>query len=315
MVKEKKNLFSSKTLDYFLCLTETMNYTKSAQKLGISQPALTQQIKKIEKTIGTPLFYTVGKKLHLTEAGQTMIRLTHGVYDLLSDANDEIQQITKSNEGTISIGFLSSIEDKVFIDFISHYYLLYPGIKVALAMLSREEIWEQLENNEIDLAIMYLPDDRIKNWKIYEKREIVTEELLFLHQNEQLKNKPAVSLKETTDHRWTMYPNHYYITDILKNEFSSQLLDSPAVAGYFSTPQQLHRFSGSTGSYTALPKSYVEANPLQKGHFAVPFDPQIHYQLAFVYRKDKELIPRMKNFLDDFDAYLKEQNYAKRLKR
>lgn len=314
MESKKTNLLSSKTLDYFLCLTETMNYTKAAQKLGISQPALTQQIKKIEKTIGTPLFYSIGKKLHMTEAGYTMVKLTNSVYNLLNDANDEIQQITKANEGIIQIGMLSSIEDKAFIDFFSHYYTLHPRIKIVLSMLSREEIWDQLENNVIDLAIMYLPDDRIKNWKVYNKRKIADEELLFLHQDETIKDKKAVKLKDTLNYHWVVYPKGYYIHDILENKFTESSIDFPHIAGYFSTPAQLRRFSGKTGAYTALPKSYIEANRPKEGHYTVPFDPSIYYQLAFVYRKDKEMIPRITTFLDEFDRYTKEKDYAARLK-
>ncbi len=57
MKTTQESIFSSKTLTYFLQLAETMNYTQAAQILGITQPALTQQIKKLERTVGAPLFY------------------------------------------------------------------------------------------------------------------------------------------------------------------------------------------------------------------------------------------------------------------
>ena len=61
MKTKQENIFSSKTLSYFLQLAETMSYTQAAQILGITQPALTQQIKKLERAVGAPLFYSVGK--------------------------------------------------------------------------------------------------------------------------------------------------------------------------------------------------------------------------------------------------------------
>lgn len=61
-----QSVFSGKTLDYFIQLTETMNYTYAAQKLGISQPALTQRIKKFERALGVPLFYFKGREMRLT---------------------------------------------------------------------------------------------------------------------------------------------------------------------------------------------------------------------------------------------------------
>lgn len=77
MQTKTEKIFSSKTLSYFLRLTDTMSYTQSAQLLGITQPALTQQIKKLEHAVGAPLFYTLGKKLRLTDAGYTMLNATH----------------------------------------------------------------------------------------------------------------------------------------------------------------------------------------------------------------------------------------------
>jgi DNA-binding transcriptional LysR family regulator len=177
MKTKQENIFSSKTLSYFLQLAETMSYTQAAQILGITQPALTQQIKKLERTVGAPLFYSVGKKLHLSDAGYTMLDATHQIYETLNQAADEIQQSTSATQGDISIGILASIEDQVFIQFAVQYYLKNPEVKLIFHMLTRKEIWERLENNTIDLAIMYLPDDSIKNWKPYESRKILTEDL------------------------------------------------------------------------------------------------------------------------------------------
>ena len=192
MKTQQENIFSSKTLTYFLQLAETMSYTQAAQILGITQPALTQQIKKLERTVGAPLFYSVGKKLHLSDAGYTMLDATHQIYETLNKAADEIQQSTSATQGTINIGILASIEDQVFTDFAIEYYEKNNGIKLSTHMLTRKEIWERLENNTIDLAVMYLPDESIKNWKPYETKKIITEDLIFLHNNERLDRKSVV---------------------------------------------------------------------------------------------------------------------------
>ncbi len=106
MKTKQERIFSSKTLTYFLQLAETMNYTQAAQLLGITQPALTQQIKKLERTVGAPLFYSVGKKkLHLSDAGQTMLKSTHEIYEILNQTTDEIQQTTSATVGKSILGY------------------------------------------------------------------------------------------------------------------------------------------------------------------------------------------------------------------
>ena len=195
MKTTQESIFSSKTLTYFLQLAETMNYTQAAQILGITQPALTQQIKKLERTVGAPLFYSVGKKLRLSDAGYTMLNATHSIYSVLNKATDEIQQTTSATQGTINIGVLASIEDHVFEDFSIKYYEANPNVIISLHMLTRKEIWERLENNRIDLAVMYLPDESIKNWKPYQSKKIIQDELLFISGDEKLAKKKRIKFK------------------------------------------------------------------------------------------------------------------------
>lgn len=309
-----QSVFSGKTLDYFIQLTETMNYTYAAQKLGISQPALTQRIKKFEKALGVSLFYFKGREMRLTEAGQIMVRATHSVQTTFKNAIEDIEYVQNEKNGHLKIGLLSSIEDGVFMDFIASYYEKFPTCKVSLYMLSRKEIWRQLENNQIDFAILYLPEDTIKNWTHYSSKIIATEELFLLHQSAKLKDRDSVRLNETTNDKWVFYPRNFYINDILRSKFVQQNLELPIVSGYFSTPRQLQLYSQKNNSLSALPKSYIDGHPLENNQQMLPFDPPITYTLAFVYQTEKKLIDRVNQFFAYFDKFLEEKDYASRLK-
>lgn len=315
MKTTQESIFSSKTLTYFLQLAETMNYTQASQILGITQPALTQQIKKLERTVGAPLFYSIGKKLRMTDAGLTMLNATHEIYSVLNKATDAIQQSTSATQGEISIGLLSSIEDRVLEDFIATYYKEHPDIRVTFYTLNRKEIWERLENNRIDLAIMYLPDESIKNWKPYASKKIRTEDLLFVHNNPELAGKEKVKLKDTLGAKWVTYPENYYIDQTIHETYKNHLIDVPTSVARFSTPNQIFRFADQTGTYTALPMSFLSSQKERVASKleAVPFEPNIQFDLSFVYRKDKIDIPRITSFLDEFDAYLVEADYLTRL--
>ncbi len=317
MKTTQENIFSSKTLSYFLQLSETMNYTQAAQILGITQPALTQQIKKLEKTVGTNLFYSVGKQLHLTDAGNIMLRTTHQIYDLLNVATDEIQQATSSTTGNINLGILASVETKVFEDFALQMYDKFPDLTINFHMLTRKEIWENLENNKIDLAIMYLPDASIKNWKPYNSQKIISDDLLFLHHDKDLAKKKKVHLKDTINIPWVMYPQEYYLNLTLREAFKNQMADLPKVASRYTTPSQILRFTVNSSACTALPRSFMLNLDLDKlksqGVYVNDFEPKIKFDLAFVYRKNKNEIPRIGQFFDKFNDFLSEKDYLSRL--
>lgn len=313
MKTKQENIFSSKTLSYFLQLAETMNYTQAAQVLGITQPALTQQIKKLERTVGAPLFFSVGKKLHLSDAGATMLSATQDIYEVLNQATDEIQRSTSATTGEILIGFLASIEDSVFNAFISRYYNRHPDVKVTFRMMTRREIWERLENNQIDLAIMYLPDDSIKNWKPYESRTIFNEKLLFLHHEDRFKGRDQVTFRETIDSQFVTYPEDYYLAQMMQESYKNQLVTLPKPVAEFTSPFQIANFSNRTKTDTALPESFYAAHKNEITAKASSYDPSIDFDLSFVFRRGKDLIPRIANFFDELDTYLNEKDYLTRV--
>lgn len=309
-----RSVYSGKTLDYFIQLTESMNYTQAAEKLGISQPALTQRIKKFEKAIGAPLFYFKGKEMHLTQTGHSMLRATKAVYTIFKGVAEEIECTNIELEEHIKIGIAMSIEEQDFLDFLAAYYEENNKRKISLYTLSREEIWTQLEREQIDIAILYLPDDTSQDWNAYAYKTIVSEELYFFQPNDLLAKKSSIQLKDTIRQRWITYLSSFYINDLLRSAFKDQNLNLPTVAGYFSTPDQALRFSQQTGYCTALPESFLKSNFGQESPYTKPFNPPIQYSIAFVYRKEEILVPRIKSFFQFFEKYSKENNTNSRLK-
>ncbi|WP_125766464.1 LysR family transcriptional regulator [Lapidilactobacillus wuchangensis] len=309
MKTKQENLFASKTLTYFMKLAETMNYTQAAQILGITQPALTQQIKKLERTVGAPVFFSIGKKLYLSDAGRTMLNTTQQIFDLVNEALNKVQQSTSPTSGSINIGFLSSMEDSAFETFFIHFSEKYPNIKVRFVLLTRREIWEQLENNQIDLAVMYVPDQSIKNWRSYDTRKIFSDHLMFLHHDQKLVGKKKVRLQSTNKSDWVTYPPDYFIAQLLREVYKNKMVDEPVSRAQFTSPYQMVKFAEARQLATALPYSFWLAHQGEFKMEATAFDPAINFDMAFVYRQDKAKIPRIARFFKEWDAFFAEKNY------
>ncbi|NVY95788.1 LysR family transcriptional regulator [Lactobacillus sp. DCY120] len=307
---------TSKSLSYFSKLAANLSYTKTARALGITQPALTQQIKKIEHSIGTPLFYSVGKQIHLTDAGQILLLAVEEVQTTIINAVDQIQQSTLSSTGTIKLGVLASMETCVLEAFAISYHQIQPEVTLEISLLTRRQLWDDLENNNIDLAIMYLPDVAIRNWRPYKTKKIIDEKLLLLHDNPQWLGQSKVSLKKAAqeERAWVMYPRGYYVTELLCEKFKNLLVDVPPCAGRFAAPQQILHFAQTEELYTAFPESFVLAHQEEIQFQTAVLEPEINFELNFVYRKEKINIPRIATFIQNWDRFLQEENYQKRLK-
>ena len=314
MREQPVRMLSDRAFTYFLQLAETLNYTKTAHLLGISQPALTQHIKKLETKLQTDLFYTNGKQLRLTRAGEIMRAAIVDVYDVMSEAIKSIHDENLTTRGKISIGMSASIEDKVLTDFITAYFQQYPEVEVSLFTVSRHEVWELLDKNMLDIAILYLPAEILRKHRDYSSHRVFQDELLFLHHEESLRSLEKITFDIAAEFPWVTYPQNYFVAQVIQEAFENLNFTKPQSVAHFTKPEQMFRFSNETHTTTALPRSFFQAHRQEAALQALPFDPPILMDLSFVFRKDKLDVPRIKHFFEVFGQYVESESYISRLK-
>lgn len=310
MQTHPEKIVASKAFAYFLQLSKTMNYTQSAKMLGITQPALTQQIKRLEKSVGASLFYSVGKQLHLTEAGKTLQKMVEDIYEIVAEATEQIQLESDEKRGKIRIGISASIEDKVFLAFIIDYYRRHTDVQIDFLVVGYHELWEGFEQNKLDLAILYLPnevDERLQNYDIW---SIAKDEIVFVHPASIKADQEPITYEKAITFPWTSYPYSYFVSKVLQSAFKKQQTNLPEVIAHFTKPGQLLKFSQAIEVCTALPKSYFLAHRHQEeGLLVSSFDPPIPMELSFVIPKEKREVPRIALFFEEFEKFLKNQDY------
>lgn len=139
-------------------------------------------------------------------------------------------------------------------------------------------------------------------------KKIISDDLLFIHHNPKFADKKKIRLKYVGDRPWVMYPEDYYLNQTLRETFKNQMVDFPQTAARYTMPEQILKFAINTHTNTALPKSFLLNLDLNKmtddDIWVTEFDPKIRFDLKFVYRKNKNEIPRIGRFLSKFDDYL-----------
>jgi len=143
-------------LKVFEAVARHSSYTRAAEELHLSQPAVSMQIKQLEDNIGIPLFERLGKKIYLTEAGKEL----YGYSSSISRQLDEVDEILESMKG-ISRGRLrisvASTANYFATQLLAEFAKIHEGITVALDVTNRAGLLTQLANNETDLVIMGQP--------------------------------------------------------------------------------------------------------------------------------------------------------------
>src|SRR5258707_12729063 len=113
-------------LRYFLAVAETLHFSKAAQRLGMAQPPLSQQIKRLEEIIGHRLFDRTTRGVRLTAAGQLLVERARSTIHKVQDDLVQVQRLGRGEEGTLTAGFSGSVMVHDLTAAISSFPQRYP---------------------------------------------------------------------------------------------------------------------------------------------------------------------------------------------
>ena len=159
MIK-KERIMELRVLKYFVTVAEELNITRAAEKLNISQPPLSNQIRALEEELDTVLFIRGKRHLLLTESGQLLYRHAKEILSLSEKTSNEIRQMGKNISGTISIGLVEGSAPDIASKWIESLIRKYPDIKFRIMDGNSDELIERLRSGLINLAVITSPCDQ-----------------------------------------------------------------------------------------------------------------------------------------------------------
>lgn len=143
-------------LQIFATASRHSSFVRAAEELHLTQPAVSMQIKQLEEAVGLPLFERVGRRLTLTEAGETLSHHANRILGEVKDAEDAVQSLSLADSGAISVGLVSTA--RYFIpQLIARYSAQFPKADVRFSVANRDALLRLLQDNAIDLAVMGRP--------------------------------------------------------------------------------------------------------------------------------------------------------------
>lgn len=140
--------------EVFIAVAENLNFSKAAEELFISQPAVTKHIKELESKLETALFERKGNKVYLTKSGKLVYRSLKQIKQQYRDLEYELGRLNEAFNGSLRIGASSTISQYLIPSVIASFHRRYPKIKLDLFNGNSFEMEQKLLDNEIDLALV-----------------------------------------------------------------------------------------------------------------------------------------------------------------
>jgi len=141
-------------LRYFLAVAETLHFSKAAQRLGMAQPPLSHQIKRLEQLLGHRLFDRTTRGVKLTLAGQLLADRARSTIEKVHDDLEQVRRLGRGEEGTLTVGFSGSVMFTDLPTAIESYRRRYPRVELRLREMSTHAQIPALLDGTLDLAFM-----------------------------------------------------------------------------------------------------------------------------------------------------------------
>lgn len=145
-------------LQVFEKVASRLSYSRAAEELYMSQPAVSMQIKQLEENIGLPLFEQMGKKIFLTEAGRELFHYSRNIALQLAEMEAVFDDIKGLEHGKLALSVVNTA-NYFTPQLLATFCQRHPNINVILHVANRDAVLKQLADNSTDLAIMGQPPD------------------------------------------------------------------------------------------------------------------------------------------------------------
>ena len=145
-------------LQIFDAVARHLSYSRAAEELHLTQPAVSMQMRELEDNIGLSLLEQIGKKIFLTQAGDELQQRSRDILMRLMETRTALEMLKGVDHGRLNIAVVSTA--KYFAPkLLALFCQRYEGLKLALTVSNREEVLNRLTDNRTDLAIMGQPPD------------------------------------------------------------------------------------------------------------------------------------------------------------
>ncbi len=182
-------------LHVFQAVARHLSFTRAAEELHLSQPAVSMQVRQLEESVGLPLFEKTGRQISLTEAGHELNHYSQNICRELDEAAEVMESMKGVNSGHLKIAVASTI-NYFAPRLLAAFSKIYPGIELSLLVTNRESLVQLLKENEEDLVLMGQPPEEMDlEWEPFMENPLV----VIAAPDHPLVDKKNISMQELAE--------------------------------------------------------------------------------------------------------------------
>jgi len=194
-------------LRYFVAVAEEKHFTRAAERLGIGQPPLSQQIQQLERELGARLFHRLSRGVELTEVGAIFLVDARLALEAAARAAENARRAARGELGTLQIGFTISASFHPFVPkVILRFRSSHPAVTLTMREGNSAALLNSVRDGQLDLAIVRPPARFHEGLEI---EELFSEDMVIvLSESHRLSHRSAIDLAELAHDDFVLYARH-----------------------------------------------------------------------------------------------------------
>ena len=148
---------ADRRLQVFHTVARLLSFTKAAETLHMTQPAVTFQVRQLEEYFNTRLFDRTHNRISLTEAGARVFQFSDKIFELYGEMENAVREMTGEISGSLTIGASTTIAEYMLPALLGDFRAKYSDVTVHLKVSNTDGIVSMVENNTIDLGVVEAP--------------------------------------------------------------------------------------------------------------------------------------------------------------
>ncbi|MEM9159817.1 MAG: LysR family transcriptional regulator [Verrucomicrobiota bacterium] len=215
----REEIIDSRQLLAFKTLAQTGSFTQAAKNLNLTQSAVSHSIKALEEDLGCSLISRLGRKIHLTQAGETFLASAERMIRQMRSVRSELEGLGKWGAGRLRIGAGTTACQYILPTVIREFRQTFPDCQLSVTPDDAKELVELLRTNEIDLALTLVPG----NLEDIEIQSIFTDELKFAVSPMHPWARTAIAPSEEIENQnYVIYSKKSLTFEIVRKHFRSE---------------------------------------------------------------------------------------------
>jgi LysR family transcriptional regulator, transcription activator of glutamate synthase operon len=282
-------------LRYLVALDEERQFTRAAAREHIAQPALSQQIRRLEDEVGLALVDRTTRRVAMTEAGSCLVTRARRILAELDAARAELEALSGVQTGHVTVGVMHTMGPVDVSQALAIFHRRHPAVELTVREHSSEELAELLRIDELDLAFLSVTE-RVESHGLG-LQQLVSEELVVvLARDHQLARRRRLRMSDLAEEQFISYREGARLRELLMSAGHQAGFD-PQIKLESNESRRICRLVEQGMGVAILPASDAAA-PGANVAAAMLSDPALRRDITLAWRADRHLLPAAAEFLE-----------------